>query len=193
MDPLTLAVAFAAQQAISRVWPKNSDKESNVEEIAPQREYRIDFRKTTQSEEPIGKNIRKIDSRNSKVKIEKNIKVSREWNRTIQISLEKSRTQSMESTIGGSLGISNSCTIEGAVISILEEKIAEQFQITQQEKCTYEESIRIEIPPNEYVEIHLNWKQIWQHGEIVLIDAEFDKEEQKIPFRFVDHITFDMS
>ena len=192
MDPITIATVIAVK-ILTGYWPKNSEEDSELKEITPQKEYKVDFRKTTQSEEPIGTETRKIDSRNSKVKIERNLKVSKEWSRTIQITLEQSSTQSMEKKIGGSLGISKSCTLDGAISNILEEKISEQFQITQQEKRTYEESIRIEVPPNEYVEIHLNWKQIWQHGEVVLIDAESGKDEQKIPFRFIDHITFDMS
>ena len=191
MDPITIAIIVKA--LIGTAWPKNSDEDTELEEITPQKEYKVDFRKTTQSEEPIGTEIRKIDSRNSKVKIERNLKVSKEWSHTIQITLEQSSTQSMEEKIGGSLGLSKSCTLEGAISNILEEKISEQFQITQQEKRTYEESIRIEVPPDEYVEIRLNWKQIWQHGEVVLIDAESGKDEQKVPFRFIDHITFDMS
>lgn len=164
---------------------------SDSEEVVPQNKYEIYFRNTTYSEEPIGSESRKMDSRNSKAKIERNLKVTKDWSRTVQIALEQSSMDSLESKFGGSFNLFKGVILEGSLKEKLEKTIIEQFQITQHEKYTYEESIRFEIPPNEYVEIRFDWKQIWQHGELVLIDAESDQKEYKIPFRFIDHITFD--
>jgi hypothetical protein len=187
MEPISMTLAYLVGKTIILA-TKNKDKNGEESKLS----LAMDFIKTDQTENFIGTEIKRVDNRNNKVRLERNLKVFKEWTKTIQISIEKTETSSIETKLGSSLGLSKSSSITTELKSALEEKVSEHFQISRQEKQHYEESIKMEIPANESVELKIKWKQIWQCGYISLKNEETSEELSRIPFKYLEHITFDI-
>ncbi len=175
----------AHSRAVERA-PQQSDR-------SPDRVVPTKVRKTFISEESIGVETRTIDNRDCVATIVREIRVSKEWTHSIEVLIDRSRETVLESKLGAAIGLTRRASIDGSIRNYLEKRVAERFEIVRHEKRVCEELVRIDVPPNAYVKKNIEWKQVWQHGEVVFLDEYTSEEMEAVPFRFTDKISCDVS
>ena len=112
-------------EPITLIFTLLSVAKSSMTEVAPQKEYKIDFRKTSKSDESIGTEKRTIDNRKYRVNIVRELRVSKECTRTINISMTQQVSSALEAQLGGTVGFSEISSISGSIKNSLEQKVAD--------------------------------------------------------------------
>ncbi len=138
---------------------------------------------TERSEEIIGVDTRLIDNSRSSSKLIRKFSINREWAKVYSIEYEKTQVDGIELGVGVS---------EAASIKVASEKsIRNKYCTSEESREIYSEDVELEIPAFAKLNLIFQWKWIWQHGFILLCNA--NGNESRIPFRVVVGITFDQS
>jgi hypothetical protein len=141
----------------------------------------IEFIETTRTQEDIGDESRVIDNSLSPAPITRKFTITREWNRSYIIELERSETDTGEISLGVSDAVSTKATAE--------EALREQYSLSEARKETASEEVEIVVPAHTKLSLIFQWKRIWQNGVIKLADT--NANQFNVPYRIAVGITFD--
>ncbi|HKT03932.1 MAG TPA: hypothetical protein VJT31_30760 [Rugosimonospora sp.] len=117
----------------------------------------LDIKETRRSTERIGDESRKIDNRASAVATTRGISFSHEWTRNYTVHFEQAARQHTSLT-AGPVWLNAKADVERA--------IQRNYMIDTATRQVFEEEITVAVPPGVCVQITLEWKRIWQHGEV---------------------------
>lgn len=126
----------------------------------------------------VGTEERIIDNIKSNGLVKRRLTIAREWKKTIAIDKETNSYYKVK--LGVPYGL-----IEGEITKSLKET----YGSTVEETKYFSEEVELEIAAESKIVLRVDWKIIWQNGEIeVLSDSN---EKIRIPFKIVKGITFD--
>ena len=138
-----------------------------------------DIKETLRSEEPIGSDSRVV-SNDTEATVQRTVRIARDWTSTLTLEHTRNTTASSTLQIG-----TNTVGVQGAVSDSLEQRYAVVLSIGQ----SFEESITLTVPPQTSLRLEINWKRVWQHGDITLRTQR--GAEAVIPYGIVVGVTFD--
>jgi hypothetical protein len=142
----------------------------------------VEVIETGQYEEPIGEEVRVIDNRQSAAGVVRNIKVSREWTRTVSIAAERATVNGASLAVGPAW-----LNVKGSV----EQQLHHTYSAEEQSTHVFAEELTLTVPESSRVRLVLAWKRIWQRGIVKV--AQDDGTIYQVPYQVVVNVTFDQS
>lgn len=141
----------------------------------------IEYVETSETEEPLGQEVRIIDNRQSNTGVTRSVKASREWTTNLTVGTEKTRT------LGAEVGFEKWLSVKGKI----ESELQRNYSMETGGKHLFEESLTITAPPRTTIRLVLHWKRVWQNGVVRL--SHHDGTITEVPYKFVVNVTFDQS
>jgi hypothetical protein len=133
---------------------------------------------------PIGFDDYVRDNLGSSIPMTSTIKISRRWLQRLEIDWERTTTMGNAVKAGlpakyGGVGIE----------SKIEQSLKSALSLSTETEQLMEQGIEVVVPAHSRVIVRLNWKQIWQEGEMEIRLP--DEALAKIPYRVSVDIAFD--
>jgi len=137
------------------------------------------IRETSRSEEDLGSEVRIIENPSRSTTVTRVIRVSRDWTRSWTIGQDWTGKAHLGAK--GKVGVAE---VEASV----EAEIKRSYSLTETLREEYVDDITLLIPAESRVKLILNWKRLWQHGEVTLRDSS---PPIRVPFSVAVGVTFD--
>ena len=161
-------------------WSKSNSSQVSQK---PSKWQVVDIVLTEKTESYIGEDKRIIDNSKSEIGVTRRFTESRDWTQTYVVEYEKTRNK----TYGGSYKVAELINVQNSVSTILRSK----YTSVEETKRTYTEDVTLQIPAYKKVGVIIQWKNIWQHGIVILRDQH--NVEIEVPFKILDNVNFDQS
>jgi hypothetical protein len=126
--------------------------------------------------EPAGTEERIVDNLKSNGLVRRRLTISKEWKKTISLNTLSSNSLTAKAGIPY-------LTLE------VEQMLQNTYNVSFEETKYFSEEVELEIGAHSKIVLNINWKTIWQNGEIELETSH--GEHISIPFKVAKGITFD--
>jgi hypothetical protein len=118
---------------------------------------------THRSDEYIGREERLIDNLRGAAEVTRKFVVSREWKRECRLG----RENSSGTRHGASVDVAKSAKIS----SEAQQMLRNHYSVIEGQRQVYTEEIEVRVPKGNAVRVLIDWKYIWQHGEVRFRDS----------------------
>ena len=131
--------------------------------------------------EALGDEVRVIDNSRSSSDAERKITLTRQWTQSISLDMERATDLggSVDAKLPFAIGFSASAS----------QSIKRRYGVAEDVVRTYSEEVTIKVKQKTRSKITFSWRQVWQRGVVVGLDAE--GREIRAPFEVKLHPTFD--
>ncbi|MEM7575298.1 MAG: hypothetical protein AAF433_20490 [Bacteroidota bacterium] len=156
--------------------PKNTTKRTSPN-------FRIlKFRETSIVYEPDGQETRRIDNSRGNGLVRRRLTITREWKKSINYSTTDIHKK------GKQLGLAPQLF---SLKTSIDQQLEERYSLSSVESRLFSEELEIEIMPYSEIILRIDWKRVWQEGEIELVDQQGNMLSQ--PYRVSKGLTFDQT
>ena len=178
-----IKIGFLWELGIGYTLLVNGQVVRNIKKRQPEESYLVEIVEEKYIEEPREEEKRVIDNLRSSVAVTRKLSFSKEWLQSYRIDSENIHASKIEGDT--KLGPF------GGVKIVAEEKVRQQYSISESIRKTQNEEVTIEIPPETKVSVSIQWKHLVRTG-LVKVSSHFG-ESFELPFRVTVGITFDQT
>jgi hypothetical protein len=187
MDPITLALTGAIMSGIGSVLSRMDKKKKAqvVNDLVQESTPTVRLVERGREEEKLGDDPPvRYDNRSSTLEQHYTLTASREWRHEVKVGTERLRGQ--QTTGGGELSTPPlSLKLEKSI----NETLKKSYSISVGKVEKFQQTIDLRVPARTLVLITLQWKRIWQVGEILV---ETRHGSIKVPFSSLAGVAFDV-